>query len=217
MTCVTESPASRTYGGISAEQRRAQRRHALVGAGLDLVGTHGHARLTVAALCTRAGLNERYFYESFSTTDDVLVAVADEIATELTDAIVAAVSQTGPDARAKARAAIGAAVTLLTDDPRKTRIVFVEPLAAPALAAHRADLGRTFAQLIASEGQEFYGAQTSLRIGAWAAFATTFLLGGLAETLTSWQRGDLAITRDELVERASEMFVAVAEYVISQP
>ena len=81
-------PTERAYGGVPAEQRRSQRRAALLAAGLDIVGTEGAGRLTVGGLCARAGLNERYFYESFRTTEDVLLAVYDEVIGKLTAVIV---------------------------------------------------------------------------------------------------------------------------------
>jgi AcrR family transcriptional regulator len=206
--------ASRSYGGIPAEQRRAQRRAALVAAGVEIVGTQGAARLTVGGLCSRAGLNERYLYESFASSEDVLVAVFDDVMTELTAVIVTAVAGAADEARAKARAAIAAAVELLTDDPRKTRIVFVEPLAAPALNSRRAEVGRSFVGLIVAQAADFYGSATALRIGTWADFAAAHLLGGLAETLTAWVRGDLAISREELIERSTDLFVLVADHVM---
>jgi AcrR family transcriptional regulator len=204
----------RAYGGVPAEQRQAQRREALLGAALDIIGTQGHARLTVAGLCSRAGLNERYFYESFASLDDVLVAVYDGVIAELTTAIVTALAAAPDETRAKARAAITAAVELLTDDSRKSRVVFAEPLAAPVLNSRRAQVARTFLALIVGQAQEFFGPATALRVGSWGDVAAAHLLGGLAETLTAWLRGDLAITREELIERSTELFVLVAEHVV---
>lgn len=204
----------RAYGGVPAEQRRELRRAALLAAALDIVGTDGFARLTVAGLCARAGLNERYYYESFAATEEVLLAVFDEVIAEITTAIVTAVAAAPPATRAKARAAIAAAVKLLSDDPRKARIVFAEPLAVPALNSRRTEVGRTFAALIVGQAQEFYGPATALRLGSWGEFAAAHLLGGLAETMTAWVRGDLAITRDELIERSTELFVLVGEHVV---
>jgi AcrR family transcriptional regulator len=207
-------PTQRAYGGVPAEQRRARRRAALVRAGLEIAGTEGAGRLTVGGLCARAGLNERYFYESFATPDDVLLAVYDGVIGELTTVILEAVAAAPEDSRAKARAAIAAAVELLSDDPRKSRVLFVEPLAAPVLNSRRADVARGFVALIVGQAQEFYGPATALRIGSWGDFAAAYLLGGLAETMTAWLRGDLAISRDELIERSTELFVLVAEHVV---
>jgi AcrR family transcriptional regulator len=207
----------RSYGGVSAEQRSARRRAALLSAGFDIVGTHGAGRLTVAALCTRADLNERYYYESFTSTDEVLVAVFDQVIEEVAAAIVLAVAAAPDVPRAKARAAIGAAVELLADDPRRSRIVFVEPLSAPALNSRRADVGRNFVALILGQAEEFYGPDVVSRAGAAgvrADFSAAYLLGGLAEVLTAWLRGDLKMTREELIERATDVFVLVGEHAV---
>jgi AcrR family transcriptional regulator len=204
----------RSYGGVSAEQRRARRRDALLSAAFDIIGTHGAGRLTVAGLVTRADLNERYYYESFTSTDDVLVAVFDQVIEEVAAAIVTAVTAAPNKPRAKARAAIGAAVELLTDDPRRSRIVFVEPLSAPALNTRRTDVGRNFVALILGQAQEFYGPDVVSRAGAQADFSAAYLLGGLAEVLSAWLRGDLAMTRDELIDRATDVFVLVGEHAV---
>jgi AcrR family transcriptional regulator len=207
-------PTGRSYGGVPAEQRRAYRRATLVRAGIDIAGTHGAARLTVGGLCAHAGLNERYFYESFASPDEVLLAGYDEVLAELTAAIVVAIAAAPEDSRAKARAAIGAAVRLLTDDPRKCRLVFVEPLSAAVLNERRADAARMFVQLIVGQAQQFYGPAATLRAGSWAEFAAAHLLGGFAETMTAWLRGDLSISRDELIDRSAELFPVVAEHVV---
>ena len=205
----------RAYGGVSAEDRRAQRRAALVDAALDIVGTYGAARLTVAGLVAQAGLNERYFYENFATLDDVLVELADTVLAELTTAIVAAVAAAPDDSRAKARAAIGAGIDVIADDPRKARLLLVESLTAPVLGARRADAAKALVALIVGQAQQFYGPATVLRIGSWGEFAALHVLGGLSETVTAWVRGDLAIDRAELTDRCTELFVLVGEHVIA--
>lgn len=168
------------------------------------------------ALVAGAGLNERYFYESFGSTQDVLLAVYDQVIAELTASIVAAIEASRDDTRAKTRAAIAAAVELLTDDSRKTRVLFVEPLTAPVLNSRRAEVARTFVALIVGEAQRFYGPATASRVGAWGNLAAAHLLGGLAETMTAWLRGDLPITRDELIDRSTDLFVLVADHVVGQ-
>jgi AcrR family transcriptional regulator len=208
--------AGRAYGGVPAELRRAQRRTALLAAGLEILGTQGHHRLTVGALCASAGLNERYFYESFASCDDVCVAVYDDVIAEMMAAIVAAVAAAPDETRAKARAAIAAAVELLTDDPRKARVVFIEAPAAPVLNSRRATVARAFTALLIGQAQEFYGPETALRVGSWGEFGAVYLLGGLAESMTAWLRGDLAISRDELIEQSTDLFVLVGEHVIRQ-
>ncbi|MGK8520459.1 TetR/AcrR family transcriptional regulator [Nocardia asteroides] len=146
----------RTYGGISAEERRAQRRAALLEAALEIIGTEGLAKLTVSGLCARAGLNERYYYENFDSRDAVLTALIDGIAEELAAAILAAVRTAAADTRATAHAAITAGVHLLTDDPRKAKAALIAGMATPELRARTTETVRAFARMVAAEGTDFY-------------------------------------------------------------
>ena len=54
------------------------------------------------------------------------------------------------------------------------------------------------------------------QFGSWGEFAAVYLLAGLAESMTAWLRGDLAITRDELIERSTDLFVLVGDHVVRQ-
>ncbi|MBF6349295.1 TetR/AcrR family transcriptional regulator [Nocardia flavorosea] len=204
--------AQRTYGGLSAEERRAQRRSALLDAALEIIGTQGLDKLTVSGMCAQAALNERYYYESFSSRDDVLTALVDSIAEELVLAIVAAAHAATGDSRAKAHAAITAGIHLLTDDPRKTEVTMVAAMATPQLRARTTETIRTFARLVASEGIEFYGI-TDPAPDPVIDFRATYLVGGLVQSLTSWVRGDLAITRDTLIDYTTDVFVLLGEDV----
>ena len=58
--------ATRSYGGITAGERRATRRGALIEAALDLFAEGGVRAVSKRAVCARARLNDRYFYEHFT-------------------------------------------------------------------------------------------------------------------------------------------------------
>lgn len=201
--------AQRTYGGISAEQRRAQRRGTLLDAALDLIAADGRAKLTVAGLCARAGLNERYYYESFPSLDAVLEALLDRIAEELTAAIALALTTAAPEGRAQAHAAIGAGIAALTDDPRKARAALVASTATPDLRARTARTVSSFARLVAAEGTGFYAEVRAP--DAVVDFRANYLVGGLIQTLTAWLAGDLALSREELIDQTTDVFVLLGE------
>ena len=67
-----------TYGGRSAEARRIERRLRLLAAAREVWGTDGWAAVTMRGVCGRAGLVDRYFYESFSDRDALLGTVWDQ-------------------------------------------------------------------------------------------------------------------------------------------
>lgn len=198
--------AQRTYGGVSAQQRQAQRRTALLDAALDLIATD--AKFTVAGLCARAGLNERYYYESFDKQDAVLEALLERIAAELTAAIVTALTTASGDSRAKAHAAIDAGISVLTDDPRKARAALIAGMATPELRARTATAVRTFARLVAAEGTGFYGGDVPQNL---VDFRAIYLVGGLTQTLTSWLADDLDLTREELIDQITDVFVLLGD------
>lgn len=200
----------RTYGGISAEERRTQRRAALLDAALDILGTQPLEKLTVAALCSGAGLNERYYYENFDSREAVLSTLFDAIAEELAAALIVAVQSAPADTRGKAHAAITAGIHVLTDDPRKARVALLVSSATPELRTRTAHTIRAFANLVAAEGIDFYGL-TDTTPSPTITFRATYLVGGLVQTLTTWLQGDLPMTRDELIAHTTDIFVLLGE------
>jgi AcrR family transcriptional regulator len=65
--------------GLSPDARKAERRTLLLDATFDLLGTEGAEATTVRAVCLKARLNPRYFYESFDDLDTLVVAVYDRV------------------------------------------------------------------------------------------------------------------------------------------
>lgn len=206
---------ARTYGGLSAEERHARRRTMLLDAALDICGTEGWAATTMTAVCSRARLTERYFYESFADRDELLVAVFDRIAEEAAEVVLAATEGTSGDARIRSHAAIAAFVELMTDDPRKGRVAFVEAMGSEALMNRRFESIRSFAVLLADEARDFYRAASAAETERILQVTSFLLVGGLAEILIAWLRGDVDRGRDELVEDVTDLFVATGEAAVA--
>lgn len=208
---VSQAPTG-VYGGVPADQRRAERRARLIEAGLDLAGTDGWQAATVRAVCARAKLTPRYFYESFENRDALLLAIFDELAAEAAERVLVAVTAAPEEAEAKSRAAVAAFVDLLVEDPRKTRILFAEAMGHEALIRRRLDVLKMFAGLIADQARAFYRPpRGSERLVDTTAF---LLAGGLAELLIAWLDGDLESTRDELVDDVAALLAATGEAAV---
>jgi AcrR family transcriptional regulator len=206
-------PATRgRYGGVEAAQRIATRRAQLIEAALELLGTDGWPATTVRGICAHAKLTPRYFYESFEDLDAILLAVFDEIAAEGANAVLIAVGAAEPDARAKSRAAIGAFIELLTDDPRKARVLFIEAMGSEPLARRRFETVRMFARLVAEQARSFYG--VAGETDPLVELTALMLAGGLAEALLAWLDGSLRITREQLIEDCTDLFVANGEAAV---
>ncbi|MEU4834985.1 TetR/AcrR family transcriptional regulator [Streptosporangium sp. NPDC023615] len=206
---TSQTPAPRPYRGVPAEQRRALRRAALLEAGLELLGTRGWSTATVRGVCTRAGLNDRYFYESFADLDALLLTVVDEQAAQGTAVILAAARNAPQRLRARTRAAVEAIVDFLAADPRRARILAHEFPANPLLQRHRRGIVQTLAAIFITQVHELLEevplSDTDLELTALT------VTNGLWELLTSWFRGDLDTGRDHLVDYAVAFLLTTTE------
>jgi AcrR family transcriptional regulator len=202
--------ATGRYAGVEAPDRIATRRARLLDAALDLLGANGWQAATVREICARARLTPRYFYESFPDRDALLLELFDQIAQEGAAAVLEAVAAAPEDdARASARAAIGAFVSLLTDDPRKARVLFVEAMGSEALTRRRFETLRIFAQLVAGQARAFYRMQDAP--DPLVDESALMLVGGMAEILLAWLDGRLRVTRRQLIDDCTELFVLTGE------
>ena len=199
---------TRPYRGVSAQQRRAERRARLVAAGLDLLGTVGWEQTTMTAVCAHAKLTERYFYEHFTSRDELLRAVVDQIADEARTTIATALADAPPDPAATAAAMIAAFVIFVTDDPRKGRAALVESAAADPLRRRRHELLREFAHLLVVKTHDLFGEH------AWTPprdeINAMLFTGGLAEVLTGWLNHEITASRTDIIAAATDQFLATA-------
>lgn len=192
------------YKGVSAQDRAAERRGRLMDATLS-VWADPEIRTTMTAVCSAAGLSERYFYESFTGLDEAQRAVLEAVATEIeTTALAAAEAAAGDDPGRRIRAAVGAFVDLLLADPRKGRVAIIEAGAMPALRSRRTELLRHFARLSAEQAHEMHGKHRHED-----ELAGLLFIGGVAEVVTAWLDGTLDVSAEELVETASRGFLGL--------
>lgn len=192
---------ARTYGGASAEQRRSRRRGALLDATLDVVAAKGVNGLGVKAICTSAGLNDRYFYEQFADCDQALMALNDHLILEATAAFTQAIAATEPDAATRIRACVSAAVDFLTADPRRGRFL-IESQSSEQLRIKRQELVMTLAELMMT-GRTLLGAGAPSEEDS-RLLLLTIISGGI-DLSAMWIRGDLQIDRDKLVDFMSAL------------
>jgi AcrR family transcriptional regulator len=70
---------TKRWGGQTADERRSERRSRLIEAGIRLYGSQGFHNTGVRAICEQASLTERYFYENFANSEDLLSAVFSKV------------------------------------------------------------------------------------------------------------------------------------------
>ncbi|MFA1551720.1 TetR/AcrR family transcriptional regulator [Actinomadura chokoriensis] len=129
----------RSYGGRSAEERRAERRERLLAAGLELFGRRGYAATSIERLCATASVSTRNFYEEFSGREELLTTLHSIINERAAQALSTACAEAaGADLGTRVERAVRAFVTVTASDPRWARIAFVEVIGVSAsLEQHR--------------------------------------------------------------------------------
>lgn len=107
----------------------ARRRACFIAAGRVLFSQVGYRKTTMRALCAEAGLTDRYFYESFGSIEDLLVAVYEELMGEMQARIVAALQAAGPGQSPEALVDTGLdAFFQQVEDTAAARVIWLEVL-----------------------------------------------------------------------------------------
>ncbi|MFJ4971768.1 TetR/AcrR family transcriptional regulator [Streptomyces sp. NPDC088755] len=193
--------AERSWGGTKLADRRAARRRILLDTAERLAGAEGCAAVTVRSVCREARLTDRYFYESFTGRDDLLLAAFERVADEARRALEGAVARSGPQSGPRARAAVTAFVSLVLDAPHKGRLLLLEPFADPALGARSHRLMPVFTDLVGGQLSRT-GDDIDRRMTAHA------LVGGLANLFAGWLHGTLDVPRERLEAHCVELVLA---------
>lgn len=201
----------RPHRGVSADDRRAERRARLLEAGLDVLGTDGVAGFTMRAVRIRAGLTERYFYESFANRDSLLVEVFNKVVSEVLEIAVTALADAPRDLFQASRAVAAASLNHMMEDPRRAR-VYLEAIGHEALQPARKAAVRTFAAYLAHTIADLYKLD-SARYATRLEVVTLVLFGGVFDVMQYWLDGSLKLTRDEFAVQVAHMVVGAAEHL----
>lgn len=121
-----ELPPTRSYRGLSQDERRAERRARLIAAAIAVYGERGYHQATVKAVCEAAGLTERYFYESFANSEALLIDSFNAVTWSVLAAITQAARDAGRARTARSRAMLHAYFAALQREPQSARVFLVE-------------------------------------------------------------------------------------------
>ena len=184
------------FKGVSADDRRSDRRNRLVVAAFKIAGTEGAGALGVGRVCLAAGLTKRYFYESFGSLAELQSAVVDHAIAVMSER-VDPFRPTGPDDPPQAW--LGAFVGALVDDECLARVLLAETHGG-AFSPFRHQIIDVAIAGMAPPGSD---PQADLR----ACLVAYAQIGTLTELCLAWHRGQLAIERAALVEVLADLFV----------
>jgi AcrR family transcriptional regulator len=178
----------RKYGGLSEAERVIDRRERFLEAGLSIFGTVGLRGATVRALCKSAGLTERYFYESFTDTEELFCSVYEKQSSLLRDFFILELPKLPSDLNLRVEAALDLYFSAMRDE-RVVRILYLESMVGSPRVTNMhhtatrqyADLGAHFIRADNPEldlSQEFL-ANVSIAInGICFTLAAQWMLGG---------------------------------------
>jgi AcrR family transcriptional regulator len=193
---LPKSVAPRSWAGVSADERRAERRALLIDAAFELLGSGGLPETTVRGVCQAASLNPRYFYESFDDLDALLVAVYDRLIAELGVEVEKAVAAAPADVESQVRATVQSTVRFVDEDRRRGRVLYNEALGNEALSRRRVEAGFALADELAR-------GNASQRVTA------SFVVGGFSEVLMAWLDGRIRMSRKRLIDQMTVLFLTI--------
>lgn len=202
---------ARLHRGRTLEERRAERRAALLAAALELFGTKGYAATSIEELCSTSFVTNRYFYEEFGGREGLLLALYDAVAAEVAAAVAAVDVPPGRDHVAAAtRARVAAFVRAVTDDERVARVLLLESGGgSAALEARRRDTHEFFARFVAERAFPYLAAGEIAEHDV--ELLALLFVGGVNEAVTHWvvtappHRRDL----DHVIDVVSDMYLLV--------
>ncbi len=144
----------------------------LLDAAVEIFGTSGYRTASIERICASAGLTKRYFYESFSDSEDLLGAVYRRAAARLLDGIRVPECTETMTAEEVLQSALSNLFVVVADDPRSARVVLLEVLG------------------VSAEVDELYRQTTALFVDAVVTVAESV---GAANGLTGPNRRTLAV------------------------
>ena len=186
--------------GLTAEDRRQDRRRRLEDAALELFASFGFAHTSIEKLCQSAGVSLSTFYNEFGTKDALFVSLYDRLLGEFNaggDRVLAATE--AQDDRIRLRTT--ALVQALCGRPAVGRALLIEAALVPALKDRRRIVRRAIAEMI-ERGNPVLAGQKNVAIG---------ITGGVTELVIDWLVYDSDSPPETLVDRIVEF----AEVVIA--
>jgi len=122
-------------------ERKAARRHRLLGEAIRIFGKNGYHLTTVPMIVAAASSSIGSFYFYFRNKEDIFAAALRELEQRIAASLNDAIAGAGPDLLAQMRAAVKAFAKFLAEHPEEARILLVESSGlGPRLEAVRNEL-----------------------------------------------------------------------------
>lgn len=199
---------TRSYGGVTAVDRSARRRAAVIDVCLDLYSEGGARAVTKRAVCQRARLNDRYFYEHFTDSTALLRTMFEELTNQGLTTVTAAIDAAPPEINAQVQAAATTALHFLTEDPRRAPLLLNAHVTDQVQEIRLASI-RQIAHAVSTVSCELLGENVAPTIDSeMAAYA---FVSGTLELVAAWMRGDFPVSQDHLVNLITTTLMSTTE------
>lgn len=194
---------NRSYRGMSAEQRLADRRERLMTAAYTLYAKPGFAATTIERLCSEARISNRAFYECFGGREELLQALHERCVEESLAVVAKALQEAPATLDGRVKAGIRAYIEFAAADWRRARIMHLEVRrSGDVLTASRQRAVDSFARLVEEASADFPQARSLKR-----RLVALGVIGALQELLIEWILADQQPAIDDLVEVAVHIFI----------
>lgn len=196
---------SRSYGGLTHEERDAQRRQRLLGAATEIIGTKGYAATTIPGVCAAAKVSTRHFYEIYPGKEDLFVDLYDRITADSYERVGESLkATTGEPISRRVQAAVLAYLDPMLEDTRVARIAFVEIMgASPRIEKLRLDYRETLVEVVRTECSASV-ARGEIVDRDWR-FAALALVGAVTAIVYDWALHQPHSSRAALEARLADL------------
>ncbi|MFJ4651019.1 TetR/AcrR family transcriptional regulator [Nocardia sp. NPDC088792] len=208
---TNDEDGSRSYRGLTREERLTDRLDRMLEAGLQLFGTRGYGAVSISDVCQVAQVSRSAFYNQIGTLESLLMKVVsaiDERAFEHAGAVLAA----SPDESFGVRAerALRAYMSVTCADTRTARVCYVEIVgvsdAVEEWRGHRREL---FVSVLAGEAcRGIARGELPDRDYRYTALAAVGAVNSLAHEWLVTHDSDAAVELDRIAAELSHVVVA---------
>ncbi|MGY0386113.1 TetR/AcrR family transcriptional regulator [Nocardioides sp. WG-D5] len=195
----------RSYGGLTREERDAQRRQRLLEAAKEIIGTKGYAATTIPGVCAASKVSTRHFYEIYPGKEDLFVDLYDRITAESYERVAESLKATaGESISRRVQAAVLAYLDPMLKDTRVARIAFVEIMgASPRIEKLRLDYRETLVGVVRTECSASV-ARGEIVDRDWR-FAALALVGAVTAIVYDWALHQPRSSREALEGQLAEL------------
>ena len=205
----------RPFLGITAEVRIADRRQALLDRAFELISANEWTVSSISQICRDVGLNKRYFYESFSSLEDLENTLIDDLTKSLMAVGIGCLNaldlETTPT-ETLATEVLSACVRWLDEDRRRITVLFCNTQASHNTRNHRDWIVDQLAATLAEFGLDYHQPdQAKVTVThahrQIAKLGAALMIGGTIEALINWSDGKLDMTQDEFTHYIARFWV----------